>query len=153
MVVNNLRFFKNDEDVDYKVVSFCPLSGSKNDRAVESEGLNVEYLGYPKSRIKIPVVRYPFNKRVEIKAWEEVIRRERPDIVHVHISELLTTTLWPIVKLGVPVRFDTLHSNPYRYKGFALWCIRRAFGKKGFVPICLNELQVEQAKDYYGIYN
>lgn len=151
VVVNNLRFFKDDEDVDYKLVSFCPPNGSKNDKVVEDEKLNVEYLGYPKSRIKIPVVRYPFNKIVEYKTWEEVIRREKPDVVHVHISELLTTTLWAINKCKVPVKFDTLHSNPYRYKGYALFCIKKAFNQYGFIPVCLNELQAEQAKDHYGI--
>ncbi len=151
VVINNLRFFKNDEDVDYKVIAFCPPSGSKNDNVVKNEGLNVEYLGYPRSRIRIPVIRYPFNKRVEIKAWERVLRKEKPDVVHVHISELLTTTLWATKKCGIVGRFDTLHSNPYRYKGFALWCIKKAFNKYGFVPLCLNERQAQQAKDHYGI--
>lgn len=153
VVINNLRFFKDDEHVDYKLISFNPPNGSKNDKVIADEKLNVEYLGYPKSRLKIPIVRYPFNKRVEIKTWEKVIRREKPDVVHVHISELLTTTLWAIEKCKVPVKFDTLHSNPYRYKGYALWCIRKAFNKCGFIPVCLNELQVAQARDHYGITN
>ncbi|SCY70237.1 glycosyltransferase [Butyrivibrio sp. INlla14] len=151
VVVNNLRYFKEDADIDYKVVSFCPPNGSKNDIVIMNEELNVEYVGYPKSIVKIPIIRYPFNKRVERLTWEKIIRREKPDVVHVHISELLLTTLGPIVKCDVPVRFDTLHSNPYRYKGRALRCVRRAFQKEGFIPICLNDKQVREAKDHYGI--
>nr|WP_297767846.1 glycosyltransferase [uncultured Butyrivibrio sp.] len=151
VVINNLRFFKNDADVDYKVIAFLPPNDSRNDKVIESEHLNVEYLGYPKSKIRIPVIRYPFNKLVEYKAWKQVIARENPDVVHVHISELLTTTLWAINRCNVSVKFDTLHSNPYRYKGYALWCIKKAFNRYGFMPLCLNELQASQAKDHYGI--
>ena len=151
IVINNLRFFKYDPDIDYKLVVFCGPSGSKYDKIVADEHLNVEYLGYPKSKIRIPIIRYPFNKVVEYNTWKKVIEFEKPDLVHVHISELLTTTLWAINKCDVPVKFDTLHSNPYRYKGYALWCIKRAFVKYGFIPVCLNELQAQQAKDHYGI--
>lgn len=151
IVINNLRFFKGDNDIDYKVISFCPPRESKNDIVIRQENLNVEYLGYPKSRIKIPIIRYPFNKHVERLAWEEVIKREKPDIVHVHISELLLTTLGPVLSNEVKVRFDTLHSDPYRYKGRALKCIKRAFHEEGFIPICLNEKQAGRAKLHYGI--
>lgn len=151
VLINNLRFFKEDKDIDFKVISFCPPCHSKNDEIIINENLNVEYLCYPKSRIKIPIIRYPFNKVVEIQSWYQVLRREKPDIVHVHISELLMTTLLPIIKSNIHVKFDTLHSDPYRYKGLQLFVIRRAFRNNGFIPICLNDRQVQRAISHYGI--
>lgn len=151
IVLNYLRDFKNDPDIDFRLFVYKEAVTSECNDAIKAEGLPVTYLNNPLSRIKIPIIRGPFNRVVRRRAWRKAIHEFKPDIVHVHISELLTQTLWPIEQEKVPVRFDTLHSNPYRYKGLQLKYIKRAFNRSGFIPVCVTKAQVEEARDHYGI--
>ena len=151
ILINNLRYFKNDDTIDFKVIVFKKATNSKFDKAIRNEKLNVIYLNNPRSKLNIPIIRYPFNIFVAIRAWKKIFQKEKPDVVHVHISELLKYTLPAIIQCRIPVRFDTLHSNPYRYKNFNLHIIKKAFQKNNFIAICLNEEQVLQAKEHYGI--
>lgn len=151
VIINYLRDFKDDPDVSMKLCVFTGPTQSKYDKEIADEGYPVEYLNNPKSRINIPILRYPFNRFIARKSWYKAIKKYNPDIVHVHISGLLSVTLFPIIRVGVPVRFDTLHSNPLRYKGLELAYIKKSFNKYGFVPICVTEEQASVAKRHYGI--
>ena len=71
----------------------------------------------PQSLVKIPYIKRWFNLSVAKKAWDNQIRKYKPDIVHVHISSLFVAAMPGIIENNVPIRFDTLHSSPYRYKG------------------------------------
>lgn len=151
IVINNLRDLTEDPDIEFKVCVFCAPNGSKFDGEIEEKHYPVRYLNYPKSHIRIPYIRAPFNLRIARKAFAQVIAEERPDIVHVHIDELLDKCLYGILKNNVPVRFDTLHSNPLRNQGRVLKTIQRAFQKEDFIALCLNRAQYETARPYYGI--
>ena len=153
IVLNYLKEFQNDDDMELKLYVYSAPTNSLYDREIKEQSYDVEYLNNPQSRIKIPVVRWPFNRRIEAKAWQEAIRRYAPDIVHVHISGLLRATLKAIDAEKIPVRFDTLHSNPKRYSGTMLRTIKRAFLYKGVIPICVTNEQVNIAKKHYGITN
>lgn len=150
VVINYLRDFKDDPDIDLCVCVYTEATKSKYDKEIAEKDYPVTYLNNPKSRIKIPVIRYPFNRMVARREWYKAIIDFKPDIVHVHISELLSVVLKPIVEANVPVRFDTLHSHPLRYKGKNLKKIREAFNKYGFIPLCVTEEQGEVAKEHYG---
>lgn len=150
IVLNNLRFFQDDPDIEFRLYVFCAPSGSDYDLEIRKNHYPVVYLNYPKSRIRIPYVRGPLNLRVARRAFCEAIRDYSPDIVHVHIDELLDKTLYGIVRNHVPVRFDTLHSDPGRYHGRVLRIIRRAFQKEHFIPLCLNSAQAGKAAKLYG---
>lgn len=149
IVINNLRDLSQDPDIEFKVCVFCAPTNSKYDQEIAREHYPVRYMNYPKSQIRIRYIRGVFNLLVARKAFEQVIREEQPDIVHVHIDELLDKCLYGIKACNVPVRFDTLHSNPLRYHGRILRTIRRAFQQDGFIALCLNEAQYETARDYY----
>lgn len=153
VVLNYLRDFKDDPDIDFRLYVYLNPNQSECNTAIKNEGLNAIYLDNPLSRVKIPIIRGPFNRIIRRKTWQKAINEFKPDIVHVHISELLDQTLIPIIRENVPVRFDTLHSNPYRYKGHKLRTIKRAFHKENIIPICLTNTQALQAKDHYGITN
>ena len=154
VVLNHLMFFRNDPDIDYRLVVFCAPGTSQNDKAIAETGLvssgTVRYLNYPHSRITVRFIRAPFNLLAARRAIYNAICGIRPDIVHVHIDELLDKALYGIVKANVPIRLDTLHSDPSRYKGRILRLIRKAFGKEGFIPICLNNAQAAKAEKLYG---
>ena len=150
IILNHLRYFKDDPDVDYLLYVFKGPSDSKYDRAVSEEDLPVRYMNEPKSPLHVRYIRGVFNLAVARRAYAELIARLQPDIVHVHISGLLDKCLPGIMKSAVPVRLVTLHSDPGRAKGRELAMIRRAFSTGGFVPVCLTNEQAEKAKLRYG---
>lgn len=110
-----------------------------------------ETLNSPRTKIQIPYVKRYFQRPISQRTWEKAIREYNPDIVHVHISALLDTTMPGIIKNNVPIKFDTLHSSPYRYKGKIKRIISDAFRNQGVIPVCVTEAQVEEAREWYGI--
>lgn len=153
IVINYLRDFKDDPDIDLKLYVFTNPSDSKYDTEIKECGYNVKYLNNPSTRIKIPYIKRWFQRSISKKAWTEAIKEFNPDIVHVHISGLLSYTLEPIMNANVPLRFDTLHSDPRRYVGKDKKIICRAFNEERFIPVCVTEEQTELAKICYGINN
>lgn len=151
IVLNYLRDFQDDADIELKLFVYNHPTDSYYDREIKKEHYNVEYLNYPRSKVRIPIIRWPFNRRIAKKAWQKAIREYKPDIVHVHISELLNVTLKPIIKENVPIRFDTLHSDPRRYTGWTLRIIKRAFLAEHVIPVCVTKEQVAIARAHYGI--
>lgn len=153
VIINYLRDFQNDPDIEIKLYVYTKPTDSKYDKEIAEKGYNVVYLNNPRTKIQIPYLKRYFQRPVSQKVWEEAIGEYKPDIVHVHISELLVATMPGIIKNEVPVRFDTLHSSPYRYKGRIKEVISDAFQNRNVIPICVTEAQSKEAKEWYGITN
>lgn len=151
VVLNYLRDFKDDPDIDFSVCVYTAPTNSKYDQEIKREQYKASYLNNPETKIQIPYIKRFFQRSISQKVWADYICKLNPDIIHVHISPLLADTLPGIVKNNVPVRFDTLHSSPYRYKGYFKRVIVKAFQNENVIPICVTEAQVEEAKDWYGI--
>ena len=151
VVINYLRDFNNDPDIEFKLYVYTRPTTSKYDLEIKREGYNVIYLNNPITKVQIPYIKRFFQRPVSKKAWNQAIKDYNPDIVHVHISALLGVTMPGIIKNKVPVRFDTLHSSPYRYTGKIKKMISDAFQCQNVIPICVTEAQVEEAKEWYGI--
>ena len=151
VVINYLRDFNNDPDIEFKLYVYTKPTTSKYDMEIKREGYNVVYLNNPITKVQIPYIKRFFQRPVSKKAWSQAIKDYNPDIVHVHISALLGVTMPGIIKNQVPVRFDTLHSSPYRYTGKIKKIISYAFQCQNVIPICVTEAQVEEAKEWYGI--
>ncbi len=117
VVINYLRDFNNDPDIEIKLYVYTKPTTSKYDLEIKREGYNVVYLNNPITKVQIPYIKRFFQRPVSKKVWDQVIKDYNPDVVHVHISALLGVTMPGIIKNKVPVRFDTLHSSPYRYTG------------------------------------
>lgn len=151
VIINYLRDFHNDPDIELKLYVYTKPTDSKYDREITENGYNVTYLNNPRTKIQIPYVKRYFQRSISRKVWEKAISEYNPDIVHVHISALLDATMPGIIKNNIPVRFDTLHSSPFRYTGRIKRIISNAFQKEGVIPICVTEAQVKEAKEWYGI--
>ena len=151
VVINYLRDFNNDPDIEFKLYVYTKPTTSKYDLEIKREGYNVVYLNNPITKVQIPYIKRFFQRPVSKKAWDLAIKDYNPDVVHVHISALLGVTMSGIIKNKVPVRFDTLHSSPYRYTGRIKKIISNAFQCQNVIPICVTEAQVEEAKEWYGI--
>lgn len=151
VVLNYLRDFKDDPDIDFSVCVYTAPTNSKYDQEIKREQYKVSYLNNPKTKIQIPYIKRFFQQPISQKAWADYICKSKPDVIHVHISGLLGVTMSGIIKNKVPVRFDTLHSSPYRYTGKIKKIISDAFQNQNVIPICVTEAQVEEAKEWYGI--
>lgn len=151
VVINYLRDFNNDPDIELKLYVYTKPTDSKYDKEIAEKGYDVVYLNNPRTKIQIPYIKRYFQRPVSRKTWDMAIREYKPDIVHVHISALLGATMPGIIKNKVPVRCDTLHSSPYRYTGKIKKIISNAFQCQNVIPICVTEAQIEEAKEWYGI--
>lgn len=151
VLLNYLRDFQNDPDIDFTLCVYTAPTNSKYDQEIKEKNYPVHYLHNPKTKIQIPYIKRFFQRPVSQKAWAEAIRKFDPDIVHVHISALLRAAMPGIIQQNVPVRFDTLHSSPYRYTGKEKQIIIDAFQNQNVIPICVTEAQVSEAKECYGI--
>lgn len=151
IVLNYLKDFKCDKDIELKLFVYTNPTNSKYDRFIKQYGYNVEYLNNPQTKVKIPYIKRLFQRSISRKAWLDAIERFKPNIIHVHISSLLSDTLDPIIKSKVPISFDTLHSDPRRYHGRKKRYICKAFKEGGVIPICVTNEQVNLAKQCYGI--
>lgn len=150
VVLNYLQDFKDDPDIELGVYVFTGGTDSKYDQTIEKQGLNAQYLNYPKTKIQIPYVKRVFQLPVSRKAWQKAIHEFDPDIVHVHIANLLDAVLPAIVSEGVPLCFVTLHSDPRRSKGRELKVIQKAFQDGSVLPVCITEEQSKIAETHYG---
>ena len=83
--------------------------------------------------------------------WMALLNDVQPDIVHVHLCGAMLYVAQAAEECNVPLRFYTLHSNPFRQTGEILTAIQSAFTSQSFTALCLNNLQYNQAKDYYHI--
>jgi len=153
VLINYLEAFDDDPNIEMKLFVYNSRSDSKYDREIENQNYNVQYLNGDADESRIPILKYFINHIVAQKRWYEAIKSYEPDIVHIHLSGLLLHTLRPICKANVSVRFDTLHSNPYTYKGIKKLIIKKAFKKFNFVPICVSDDIAKKAKQWYGIDN
>lgn len=151
IILNYLKAFNNDKDIDFKLLVYDKCNDSYCNKVIKENNYNVEYLGLQKSVFRhIPIVGKKINLHKIKRTIKNALIENKPDIVHVHISPMLCYALDPIVECNIPIRFDTLHSNPLRFVGEDLKNIRNAFQKHNFIPICLNEEQKNMAKKYYG---
>lgn len=150
IVLNYIEDFRNDKDVELKLYVSESKTDSIYDKLIETNEYNVEYLNIKHTKLNIPIIRRIIDTRRANREWKRAIKEFNPDIIHVHISALLLSTLNAIASNNVPIRFDTLHSNPLRYNGKKLKIIRNAFQKENFIPICVTEEQAKIAKKYYG---
>ncbi len=150
VVLNYLRDFKNDPDIELKLYVYASATDSVCDEEIKAKAYNVEYLKNPHTKMNLPLIKRIFNPHIARKTWTQALLSYQPDIVHVHISALLDLVLEPIVNAGIPLRFDTLHSDPMRYKGRLLRTNQRAFCDEKFIALCLTKEQAKIAKSRYG---
>lgn len=151
ILLHSLRYFKDSTTVDFSLYVLGGNTGSKYDQLIGQEALNVTYVGVSERTVGIKGIRRLVMTRRYCRAINQIILREKPDIVHFHISDLLAHA-WSIVRKNHSiVFFDTLHSDPYRYNGFKLAILKRCFNQYGVVPICVTDFQEERAREHYAL--
>lgn len=151
IVLNYLRAFQNDPDLDFCLYVLEKPTNSKYDREIKENNYPVVYLNDPRTQVRIPILRGFCQRVLAFRHWKAAFAQFQPDIVHIHMTSLVEQVLPAILYAKIPVRFATLHSNPYRQKGKLRWFISDAFQNRNVTPICLTEEQSRMAKAWYGI--
>lgn len=74
VIINYLRDFCNDPDIEFKVYVYTKPTNSKYDKEIAEKGYNVVYLNNPRTRVQIPYIKrfFPeprFKKNMDESNW------------------------------------------------------------------------------------
>ena len=151
IVLDNAINFIDDTEIDFRICSIHKYRKLSNyEKELKSKGIKI---GYATSFIDKIIFRLKPELRTNriVKLCIKQIDKYKPDIIHVHLCGAMLYAAQAAEECNVPIRFYTLHSNPFRQTGEILSAIQLAFTKQNFTALCLNNLQYNQAKDYYHI--
>ena len=152
LLIEYLRYFKDDKTVDYSVVVLEKPKNNIFDQICENEKLKIHYLNCELSKNKHYYIRkiqnwWSYNIRLF-----KYLKSEHPDIVHTHNTRIFARIEWCIKQLHSKFKwFHTLHSDPYAVNDAHVPIAQKMFFRYGVWPICLNKTQFEKAKQRYGI--
>ena len=63
VLINYLRDFKDDLDIDFRVYVYTEPTKSKYDKEIEDNNYSVYYLNNPKTKIQIPYFKSQYQKQ------------------------------------------------------------------------------------------
>ena len=151
ILLDNAINFLNDSEIDFTICSITKYKQLSNyEKELKEKKIQIKYAISIFDKIFFRV--FPKLKRERIiKLCKKNILKCNPDIVHVHMCGAMFYVAQAAEECNVPVRFYTLHSNPFRQTGSILSAIKLAFEKQNFTALCLNNRQYNQAKNYYNI--
>ena len=151
VVLSYLRAFGNDKDFILRAVSLGKKTGSHNDIEIEQNAYAVKYLDLQAFDSNIPIIRPFVNWIRQMRLLNRAITEFKPDIIHTHLTPMLSFALLPTIISRVKIRFHTLHSDPYSISRRDAFFAKIAFKFCGFIPICITEEQAAKAMKRYGI--
>lgn len=151
VLLDNAIRLHNDEEIDFNVCTIYKFKQLSNyEKELINNGILNTYLVSIFHRILFRI--FPSKKQIIItNLCKKAINKLKPDIIHVHLAEAMLYVSQAAEAYNVPVRFYSLHSNPYRQEGQILESIRSAFLNQKFTALCLNNRQYKQAKEYYNL--
>lgn len=151
LLLDNAVHFFDDTEIDFTICSIYKYNNlSSYEMELRRRGIKIYYVVSLFDKVFFRL--FPEQKRTRlIKLCKRKIAKFNPDIVHVHLCGAMQYAAQAAADCNVPVRFYSLHSNPFRQTGDMLSAIQVAFMRQSFIAICLNNLQYYQARDYYHI--
>lgn len=151
IVLDNAVNLQNDSDIDFHICSIYKFKHRSNyEKELQKKNIPIKYLTnlYHKLWFRF----FPTKKRnIITKLCKNYIKKIKPDVVHVHLNEAMLYVPQAAQDCAVPVRFYSLHSNPFRQEGLVVEAIKDAFNNKNFIALCLNNRQYAQAKEQYNV--
>lgn len=150
VIMNYLRYMHKDAEIALTLLVNGVPKGSAYEQECQEKGYSVVYSGYqswngPKG------LRALINWfRCQRYIYRE-IRRNKPDIIHTHITSNLPFVMIPVMLSGSKRWFHTLHSDPDVFSKPIAWLARCAFNCFGVHPICVTPTQARKAVQRYGI--
>ena len=152
VVMNIFRYLKNDPELDMTIAVLVSPSNTEYEKEARDNNYRVRFCNFKPSNT-IPILDMLLNWIQLQRTVYNIIKDEKPDIVHTHSTALLPYVVFPIVFAGVKSRIHTLHSDPYAFsKRFVMWA-KLAFKWLGFYPLCVSSVQADKACRRYGVSN
>lgn len=143
VVLSYLHEFKSDTIFEMSAVSLAENRHKIYDKLAENEGLKIRYLGCPSKKNTI------IERITQIIHVRSVLKLEKPDIIHMHLS-LLNIVSLASIGLGIRVKFHTIHSNPrYTSKGIYRYINTLYYKLFGVKTIALNAEMKKYADDLF----
>lgn len=147
VVMNYMRNMKNDNDYHFTLLITEPFKDVMYEKELavgNYDYKSCEYKPSKCSRILRPIVNWV---TYQYKIWK-VIKSERPDIIHTHLTNILPYVVFPAI-FSRANKVHTLHSDPYAIpKKNVIWAWL-AFHFFGFRPIAVTESQSKKACKRY----
>ena len=141
VVLNYLRYLKDNEDVDMLAVSLYPPTNSQYDQIILKEKLKVIYLNKKKG----------FDFKV-ISELRNTIKKFNPNVIHTHLYALKYVLLTGMI--FSKINFHTVHSKPQKdAKGLDYIINKICFKTKLVRPIAIQESMLKEVNSFYDIKN
>ena len=151
LLLNYLRKFKDDKDIDFKLFVIEKRRDSKYAYIIDKEKLNVKYLNLE----NINDYKFGFKKIFYLYKTTTSIIKEikefRPDCVHTHLTQIRHIVILPFKLCNIHKWIHTLHSNPCANKIKDCNLSKYVYKHEGTLPLCITETQLERAKSKYNI--
>lgn len=150
LLLEYLRYFKAEPELDYTVVVLEKSRNSAFDRIVQEEGLQVVYLNCAPSANSHYYIRKISDWLCYDGRLLRYLRKHKPDVVHTHNTRILKR-----IKHGIRLYknrtlwFHTLHSDPFAVHECHVPVAKKMF--RFMHPICLNETQFRKAAQRYDL--
>lgn len=152
VLLSLLRAFKDDKRIDFSVVVLEENKGSAFDKAAESEGLNITYLGAGASKNSHYYIRKIHDYLVYNGRLFFYLLKNKPDVIHTHNTRILKHIISTIKHTYKKYAWvHTLHSDPFAVHKAHIPVIKQAVEEYGVLPVCLNSTQFNKAKERYGL--
>lgn len=150
VVMNYLRWFYNDPDVEIRVAVLGSNKHSAYSEECATSGYNVRYYDYI-PWLKVPLLRTIVNWIKMNRLVAKAIKTDNPDIIHSHQTYIIPYTCLPFLFSKIKKRYHTLHSDPYAIPKQQTKWARFAFKHCGITPVCVTLQQAKKAENKYGI--
>ena len=154
LLLEYLRYFKGNPDIEYKVVVLESDRNSIFDIIAKKENLNIDYLNCHMSKSSHYYIRKISNYLCYNGRLSRYLKRNKPDIVHTHNSRIFKRIIGCIRKnINRYTWFHTLHSDPYAVSDTHIPFIKELLcgDKLNVHAICLNNTQFEKAQARYNL--
>lgn len=151
LLLEYLRYFKNDPDIRYQIVVLESNNNSSFDKIAKEENLDIVYLGAKTSKNSHYYIRkysdiYNYNGKLY-----RFIKKNKPDIVHTHNTRIFARIQYCVKRIAKKYTVvHTLHSDPSAVADVHIPIAKNMFAL-GVHAICLNDTQFEKAKQRYGL--
>lgn len=152
LLLEYLRYFKNNKDIDYRVVVLEEKYNSIFDEACIKEHLPITYLNASLSKNKHYYIRKIINWYKYDYSLYRHLKKEKPDIINTHNTRILIRIKWCIKKLYSKYKwFHSMCSDPFAVHEIHIPVAKKILNSYHVKPICINETQFLKAKERYGI--
>lgn len=152
IVLDDLKILSQNKDLNIELLVLKGKTNSYYEKELESiENLKVTFTENKPKKSKILLIRKLITMLFNKKLIENKVKEFKPNIIHTHYTIILKLIPKSIINDKKIIKYHTLHSDPYAISKIDTKYAKKYFIKNKIIPICLNDEQIEKAKQRYKI--